>query len=87
MTNDYRPIGCDQHSVLELLAMRQARVVAHVMPSAGNATTLSGQVIDVVTRDGAEFLVLRVPVGEEHAIRLDRLLALFDANAAELWRQ
>ena len=28
MTSDYVPIDCDQHSVLELLAMRRAAVPA-----------------------------------------------------------
>jgi transcriptional antiterminator Rof (Rho-off) len=87
MTTDYRPIGCDQHSVLELLAMRQAHVEAHFLRSTGNAATLSGQVIDVLTRDRAEFLVLLDSAGGQHPVRLDRLRALFDLDGAELWRQ
>lgn len=87
MTSDYTPIGCDQHSVLELLAMRRAVVRMQAADAHGRPLELAGRVIDVRTRDSAEYLVLREHAGIEHAVRLDRVRALFDGEQKLLWRQ
>lgn len=91
MTTDpgapYRPIDCDQHSVLELLAMRRLAVTMHARQPDGGDLVLQGRVHDVRTRDGAEYLVLRDAAGDEHAVRLDRLRALHDQDGGLVWRQ
>ena len=86
-TSSYIPIDCDQHSVLELLAMRRARVVLRARDEVGRELTLLGVIEDVLTRSGAEYLVLRDQTACEHSIRLDRLEALFDQTGGLLWRQ
>ena len=87
MTTDYVPIDCDQHSVLELLAMRRARVSVRV-EAAGAELRLEAVVCDVLTRDGAEYLILRDAGGEELSVRLDRLLGVSRWRMARrLWRQ
>ena len=86
-TSPYIPIDCDQHSVLELLAMRRARVSLRARDEAGFELTLLGVIEDVLTRSGAEYLVLRDRTACEHSIRLDRLEALFDETGGLLWRQ
>jgi len=86
MTTDYRPIDCDQHSALELLAMRRVSVTARATDEGGAALTLQGVVSDVLTRRGEEFLVLRDPAGRERSIRLDRLQALYGAAGGLLWQ-
>ena len=89
MTTDdgYRPIGCDQHSILELLAMRRTTVGARARDAAGVAFGLDAVVFDVVTRDSAEYLMLRDTAGKVYQIRLDRLLSLHAPSGGLLWRQ
>jgi Rho-binding antiterminator len=87
MTTDYRPIDCDQHSVLELLAMRGTPVTVAACDESGAALRREGVVDDVLTRDGAEYLMVRDARGEELAVRLDRLQALFGRDGGLLWRQ
>lgn len=86
--DDYTPIGCDQHSILELLAMRRRSVVARVRAAdeADGQVRLAGRVIDILTHNGAEFLVLE-QAGERLQLRLDRLLEVADETGALYWRQ
>jgi transcriptional antiterminator Rof (Rho-off) len=71
MMTDYRPIACDAYSVLELLAMRRAPVTVR-LDGAGALQVLVGDVVDLRTRDAAEFLVLQTECGEA-LVRLDRI--------------
>ena len=87
MTTDYRPIDCDQHSVLELLAMRRTQVVAEASLPDGGVQRLQAQVRDVLTRDGAEYLVLCDQAGKSISVRLDHLLGLSMRDGELLWRQ
>ena len=87
MTTDYLPIDCDQHSVLELLAMRRAAVKLLGTDAAGAPLLAEGVVSDVVTRDRSEYLVLQNTAGAPLSVRLDRLQALYDASGNEVWRQ
>jgi transcriptional antiterminator Rof (Rho-off) len=87
MTTDYVPIDCDQHSVLELLAMRRTRVIVESRQPEGNVSVVEGVVSDVLTREGAEYLILRDPAGEGFSIRLDRLLSLSGPQGGAIWRQ
>lgn len=83
---DYVPIGCDQHAVLELLAMRRARVSLDVRDAHGATLVRDGTVVDVMTRDGAEFLGLETPTGRVD-LRLDRLSRIRDLDGDVVWRQ
>jgi transcriptional antiterminator Rof (Rho-off) len=87
MTNDYRPIGCDQHSVLELLAIRQTPVEVRAVAADGTPAAYAGRVSDLLTRDRAEYLVVLDGEGREHAIRLDRVAVIFDRDGNALWRR
>ena len=87
MTTDYLPIDCDQHSILELLAMRRTQVVARIKLAHGGVQQLRAQVDDVLTRDGAEYLILSDQAGESLSIRLDHLLGLSAPDGERLWRQ
>lgn len=87
MTTDYLPIDCDQHSVLELLAMRRVQLVAEARLADGGVQQLRGQVRDLLTRDGAEYLILCDQAGQSLSIRLDHLLGLSTPEGGRLWRQ
>lgn len=86
MTTDYHPIGCDHHSVLELLALRRTPVEVQAVAADGASVTCSGRVSDLLTRDRAEYLVVEAG-GREHRFRLDRLVTICDSDGTVLWRQ
>ena len=88
--SDYRPIDCDQHSVLEVLAMHRSRVALDALDDGGTMATHAGIVVDVLTRRGAEYLVLDTgprPAVETLSIRLDRLREIRDSDGVVVWRQ
>lgn len=70
--NDYRPINCEFHDLLEALAT--TRKPAHVEFEQDDASkgVVVGQIKDVYARGGVEYLEL--DSGEK--IRLDRLVAV-----------
>jgi transcriptional antiterminator Rof (Rho-off) len=69
-------ISCDLHSQYELLAMHRARVVLDADGDAPPLHDFECQVIDVLTRAGAEYLVVLDGAGERLEIRLDRLISV-----------
>lgn len=73
--NPYRPIACALHSEYERLAMRRARVRVQWRDNDAPAKECVGTVVDVRTRCGEEFLVLRLEQ-KEVEIRLDRIEAV-----------
>lgn len=73
-TTDYQPIACDLHSEYELLAMRRAWIRLDADLPERRVHGLSCQVVDVLTRDGAEYLELLDECGEAFSCRLDRVL-------------
>ena len=88
MTTDYRGIDCDQHSLLELFALRRLAVEVEAVDEQGGPTRLRGTVIDLVTRDRAEYLVLQASAEEAPvAVRLDRLRRITDRAGGVVWRQ
>ncbi|MGD2119638.1 MAG: Rho-binding antiterminator [Chromatiales bacterium] len=74
MTNDYQPVACSLHSEYELLAMHR-ETVALECNDTQLPHTLTGMVIDLVTRDGAEYLCLDTDNGMQQ-VRLDRIQRL-----------
>ena len=85
MTNDYVPIDCDQHSMLELLAMHRTPVVARARQ--GSRCCVKGVVCDVRTRNGAEYLILLDESANQLSIRLDHVLSLSTPAGESIWRQ
>jgi transcriptional antiterminator Rof (Rho-off) len=83
-TTDYRPISCGLHSAYELLAMHRTRVCVEVRGPDGAGQSVSGQVVDVCTRDGAEYLELVTDGGERVAYRLDRLLTVTTEDGRQI---
>ena len=67
----YEPIDCGLHSEYELLAMHRARVELVCRDERHEEQRLQGRVLDVFTRQGAEYLRLETPAGEIADLRLD----------------
>ena len=72
----YKPVSCGLHSEYELLAMHRSRVRLSCTSEEGVAQTVEGKVLDVVTRNKAEYLVLEIDGMEVKSIRLDRIRRL-----------
>lgn len=87
MTTEYRPIGCDAHSVLELLALRRVAAELRVVDPQGRPLTVAGRIVDVFTRDGAEYLRVLGEDGSGVDLRLDRLRLIASSDGRVLWRQ
>ncbi|MCL6555600.1 MAG: hypothetical protein K6T56_04460 [Burkholderiales bacterium] len=69
MNKDYRPISCAEHERLEFAVLRRFPITLWLTEGG----SLTGQAVDVFTRDGAEWLRLREPTGTEHVLRLDKI--------------
>ena len=78
MSDHYTPISCAAHSELELAVMHRRRL--HLRWHDGNVWR-DGIVVplDLQTRRGEEFLICRLPTGEDVDIRLDRLTRVANA--------
>jgi transcriptional antiterminator Rof (Rho-off) len=85
MTSDYRPIDCDLHSVLELLAMRRTRGVVCVIGPGGAKAPTEGTIVDVTTLAGAEYLDVVDARGVAHRFRLDRIGRILGLDGRTLW--
>jgi len=70
MDNAYTPIDCGLHDELQLMALRRRAATLRVELTDGSPETVEGTVVDVLTRDGAEWLRL----ADGRTVRLDRLL-------------
>lgn len=66
MNDPYRPIACSLHDRFEAAVVRRTRVT---LTWPGRATPYHGPILDVLVRDGAEFLVLE----QDETVRLDRI--------------
>ncbi|MBF0257151.1 MAG: transcriptional antiterminator, Rof [Gammaproteobacteria bacterium] len=64
----YRPVSCALHSELELAIMRQTRL--RLSTAKGE---ISGRPLDLLIREGAEYLLLQDDHGQEHSLRLDQI--------------
>ncbi|HIE54337.1 MAG TPA: transcriptional antiterminator, Rof [Chromatiaceae bacterium] len=74
MTLDvYQPIDCGLHSQYELLAMRRARVILTFLDNAGMECSVRGQIVDLFTVKGGEYLRLVTEDGILE-VRLDQVL-------------
>jgi Rho-binding antiterminator len=70
--NDYRPINCEFHDLLEALATTRKPAQVEFLQDGATKAVLVGQIKDVYAKDGVEYLEL--DSGEK--VRLDKLVAV-----------
>ncbi len=70
---DYRPIDCGLHSEYELAIMQGRRLTLRWHEAGGEARRETLLPIDLVTRDGAEYLLAEDRDGRRLEIRLDHI--------------
>jgi transcriptional antiterminator Rof (Rho-off) len=85
MTSDYRPIACDAYSTLEMLVLRRRRVTL-AYSDGGAIREVAGIPVDLVTRQGAEYLEVAVD-GDALVVQLDRLQSILDGSDRVFQRQ
>ncbi|MET0069520.1 MAG: hypothetical protein ABW096_05725 [Candidatus Thiodiazotropha sp.] len=73
MNDDYLPIPCAQHEAYQYAVMKGVMLDLNWRDGRGVKYGAQARPIDVVTRDGAEFLVIKQQDGSIHTIRLDRI--------------
>lgn len=72
---DYVPIACIAHERLEFAVLKRQRVGLVYRDEAGGEHSADVLPLDVYTREGAEWLVVRDAAGAEFTVRLDRILS------------
>ena len=73
MREEYRPVDCGLHSEYELLAMHGSEIRLSYVSEQGEMLQEEGRVVDVLTRDKAEYLVLSHQARTPLEVRLDRI--------------
>jgi Rho-binding antiterminator len=76
---DYRPVDCALHSAYELAILQRRRIRLDWLDGTAERRSETVLPVDLVTRRGEEFLVVRQADGCRADIRLDRILAFPDA--------
>jgi transcriptional antiterminator Rof (Rho-off) len=71
--SDYRPIPCEHHSEYELAIMRGEWLLIDGVSSRGGERGLRCLPLDMVAREGEEYLQVRTESGEPLEFRLDRI--------------
>ena len=72
MTDDYRPISCDFHDVLEIRAMKKEHCAVEFIGDDGKKRLVVAAITDVFAKDGEEFLTL----DSNETVRLDRIVSV-----------
>ncbi|MEW8625844.1 MAG: transcriptional antiterminator, Rof [Candidatus Thiodiazotropha sp.] len=81
--NPYRPIACGLHESYQYAVMTRTRLDLNWRDDAGTVHRARVLPIDVVTRDNAEFLIVRDSSGEEVTVRLDRIVQAIDLTSGK----
>ncbi len=68
----YQPVSCDMHSQYELYVMHAPTLSLRYRDKNGNEQCTQAKAIDLLTRRGEEWLVIKTDDGE-HSIRLDHI--------------
>jgi len=75
MMTDYTPIDCGLHSQYELAIMQRQQLRMSWTTGSQPVTACTVIPVDILTRAGQEFLLVRDEKDREHTIRLDRITA------------
>jgi len=71
---DYQSIECGLHSQYELAIMHQQKITLRWQDADKNIYDDTLLPIDLIAKDGEEFLIAKTNNGKQYKIRLDRIL-------------
>jgi len=77
--NEYRPISCDFHDILESLATLHQQTHVRFLSEDGLLQHRCATIVDVFSKDGVEYLA--ISTGE--TLRLDQLVAVGKSKVAD----
>ncbi|MCG7874995.1 MAG: hypothetical protein AB2669_03580 [Candidatus Thiodiazotropha endolucinida] len=83
MNENYEPVACAHHETYQYAVMRKLMLDLSWHDEAGVKHRARVLPIDVVTRDRAEFLVLKQKDGSIESARLDRIVAAYSVDNGE----
>ncbi|WP_316367218.1 WYL domain-containing protein [Candidatus Thiodiazotropha sp. CDECU1] len=83
MNDDYRPVACSQHETYEYAVLRRSMLDINWHDEGGNRCRARVVPIDVVTRDRAEYLVVKQEDKVIRSIRLDRIIEAREVAGGE----
>ncbi|MCG7902227.1 hypothetical protein A3195_08060 [Candidatus Thiodiazotropha endoloripes] len=81
--NPYQPIACGLHESYQYAVMSRTRLDLTWRDDAGQIHQARVLPIDVVTRNKAEYLIVRDPSGEALTVRLDRILGVINLTTGK----
>ncbi len=77
--DEYQPINCEFHDLLEAAATRRRRIVIEYRDDSGQLESITAAVVDVKSKEGAEYLY----ADDSSVIRLDRLVSVDGRKLAD----
>jgi transcriptional antiterminator Rof (Rho-off) len=75
MSDDYKPVSCATHSEYELAIMHRQKLQLHWHNKAGNERVEEVTPTDMITRNQAEYLLVKTNKHSLIEIRLDRIFS------------
>ncbi len=72
MSQDYTPINCEFHDVLEATSVQRRKAVIAVEDASGERSVVEARITDLFAQRGVEYM--RLDNGD--TLRLDRILAV-----------
>lgn len=73
MSDDYTPVSCATHSDYELAIMHKQKLTLTWQDESGKIRTEEVMPLDIVTKNRAEFLVVKTIKNESVRMRLDHI--------------
>lgn len=79
--NDYKPIACSAYEVLERSAIFHTALTIRFRTEHGDMVERNMKIVDVFTKDGAEFLeAVESLTAETFVLRLDSVVQISDCD-------
>ncbi|MEW8026741.1 MAG: hypothetical protein AB2792_08835 [Candidatus Thiodiazotropha sp.] len=83
MNDNYVPVACAHHEAYQYAVVKKSMLDLSWHDEAGVKCRVRALPIDVVTRDRAEYLVIRLKDGSIESVRLDRIAEAYCVDSGE----
>jgi transcriptional antiterminator Rof (Rho-off) len=83
MNDNYIPVACAQHEAYQYAVLKQTMLDLSWHDQGSVMRRCKAMPVDVVTRDNAEYLVVKHEDGSIQSVRLDRIVKAYNATSGE----
>ncbi|MEJ2620334.1 MAG: hypothetical protein P8163_08730 [Candidatus Thiodiazotropha sp.] len=83
MCESYQPIACGLHESYQYAVMTRTQLDLSWRDALGALHQARVLPVDVITRNGGEYLIIHDRTGEEVAVRLDRIVQAVDLSSGK----